>query len=127
MNGWNRLFVLITVCWVVIAPFLVMADANKPVEQTLQFCSETAYYLYGSSASPHLDMSKYEAERTKCGAEFARGFVSLPKLLDAMIGRNNWELGAAAWWFILLPLALLWIVAWVVGRIGYWIAAGFRR
>ena len=49
MNGWNRLFVVIAVCWVLAAPFLVMADTNSPIERLLQFCGETAYQLYGSS------------------------------------------------------------------------------
>jgi len=28
MNGWNRLFVIVAVCWALVAPFLVMADVN---------------------------------------------------------------------------------------------------
>lgn len=51
MNGWNRLFVVILVCWVLVAPFLLMAEANRPVEQSQYLCSDTAYRFYGSSDS----------------------------------------------------------------------------
>jgi hypothetical protein len=44
-----------------------------------------------------------------------------------MIGTGDWKLGAVAWGFIIIPLALLWIVAWGVGRVVRWVAAGFRR
>jgi hypothetical protein len=54
-------------------------------------------------------------------------FVSLPKLLSAMAGQGKRQLGLVARGFIVIPLALLWIVAWGLGRIAYWVAAGFRR
>jgi Na+-transporting methylmalonyl-CoA/oxaloacetate decarboxylase gamma subunit len=32
-----------------------------------------------------------------------------------------------AWGFILIPLALLWVVVWGIGRVVRRVAAGFRR
>ena len=47
--------------------------------------------------------------------------------IGAMIGAGDRKLGLVAWGFILIPLALLWIVVWGVARIVRWVAAGFRR
>ena len=33
MTGWNRLFVVIAVCWALVAPFLLMAEANGPLDR----------------------------------------------------------------------------------------------
>ena len=95
MNGWNRLFVVIAVCWVLAAPFLVMADTNSPIERLLQFCGETAYQLYGSSgAALHGTRNHY-----------TRDVVSLPNWCQA--GGGDWKLGIVAWGFILFPPALI--------------------
>ena len=127
MNGWNRLFVVVAVMWAVVAPFLLMAESNKPVHSLYSMCTDTAYQLYGSSSSSKLDMNRYRAEVAKCSEAFVRDFVSLPGVLGAMVGAGDWKLGAVAWGFVLIPLALLWIIAWSAARIVHWVAAGFRR
>ena len=127
MNGWNRLFVVIAVCWALVAPFLIMNGANSSVEQTHSWCADTAYKLYGTGSSPQLDMAKYDIEIKKCSDIFIRDFVSLPKLLGAMAGQGERQLGLVAWGIIVIPLALLWIVGWGLARIVFWVAAGFRR
>ena len=127
MSGWNRLFVVVAICWMLVAPFLLMADTNRPIEQVKDLCTDTAYNRYGSSSSVQLDMAKYDAEVKKCIDAYIRDFVSPPKLLSAMAGQGERELGLVAWGFILIPLALLWIIAWALGRIVFWVAAGFRR
>jgi hypothetical protein len=127
MNGWNRLFVVVAVVWALVAPFLLMAESNKPVYEISSMCGNAAYELYGSSSSRQLNMDRYRAEVAKCTETFVRNFVSLPVVLSAMIGAGDWRLGGVAWGFILIPLALLWIVGWSVGRVVLWIAAGFRR
>jgi hypothetical protein len=126
LNGWNRLFVVTAACWALVAPFLLMENANRPIEQAQHSCDDVAYNRYGSSSSAQLDMNKYNSEVKKCIDNYVRDAVSLPKVLSAMVGQDR-ELGLVAWGFILVPLALLWIVSWVVGRIAYWVAAGFRR
>ncbi len=127
MNGWNRLFVVVAVVWTLIAPFLLMAEANGPVSSVHSMCTDRAYRVYGSSSSTKLDMNKYDAEVAKCLDAFARDVVTLPRLFRAMIGAGDWELGLIAWGFILVPPALLWIIAWAVRRVVHWVAAGFRR
>ena len=119
MNGWNRLFVIIAVCWVVVAPFLLMTEANRPVKQMLDLCSDAVYQFYGSSNSPNPDMDKYQAEVANCVRAYTRDYISLPKLL--------WRLGMVEWGFIVIPPALLWIIIWGVGRVIIWVAAGVRR
>jgi len=88
---------------------------------------DTAYQLYGSSSSSKLDMNRYRTEVAKCSEAFVRDFTSVPGIFGAMIGAGDWKLAAVAWGFILIPLALLWIVAWGVGRVVRWVAAGFQR
>jgi hypothetical protein len=127
MNGWNRLFVVVAVVWAVVAPFLLMSENNKPATIMYNMCSDVAYRLYGSSSSIKLDWDKYEAEKVKCYDALVRGLVGMPEMSRAMIGAGDWRLGAVAWGFILIPLALLWIVVWGVGRIVRWVVAGFRR
>ena len=78
-------------------------------------------------SSAKLDMDRYRAEEAKCSAAFVRDIVSVPGTFGAMIGAGDWKLGGVAWGFILIPLALLWIVGWGTGRVVHWIAAGFRR
>jgi hypothetical protein len=127
MNGWNRVFVVVAVVWALVAPFLLVSENNKPADKIFSMCSDVAYQLYGSSSSRQLDMDRYRAEEAKCLAAFVRNIVSVPETWGAMIGAGDWKLGSVAWGFILIPLALLWIVGWGVGRVVHWIAAGFRR
>ena len=127
MNGWNRLFVIVAVVWALVAPFLLVAESNKPAERMFSMCSDVAYRLYGSSSSNKLDMDKYRAEEAKCSEALVSGFIDVPGTFSAMVGAGDWKLGGVAWGFILIPLALLWIVGWGVGRVIQWIAAGFRR
>jgi ABC-type polysaccharide/polyol phosphate export permease len=104
-----------------------MAESNKPVNSVYSMCTDAAYRLYGSSNSSKLDMNRYQAEVAKCSEAFVRDVISLPAIFGAMIGTGNWNLGLVAWGFILIPLALLWIIAWGIGRVVHWVAAGFRR
>jgi hypothetical protein len=127
MNGWNRLFVIVAVVWALVAPFLLVAESNKPAERMFSMCSDVAYQLYGSSSSSKLDMDKYRAEEAKCSKALVSGLIGVPGMFGAMIGAGDWNLGFVAWGFILIPMALLWIVAWAVGRVVHWVAAGFRR
>jgi hypothetical protein len=114
MNGWNRLFVVVAVAWALAAPFLLVAENNKPATRMYSMCSDVAYRLYGSSSSSKLDMDRYRAEA------LVRNLISVPGTFGAMIGAGDWKLGAVAWGFILVPPALLWIVAWSVGRVVHW-------
>jgi hypothetical protein len=127
MNGWNRLFVIVAVVWAVVAPFLLLAETNKPTEKIFSMCSDTAYQLYGSSSSFKLDWDRYQAEKAKCLDSFVHNFVSVPAMFGSMIGAGDWRLGAMVLGFILIPLALVWIVLWGVARVVRWVAAGFRR
>jgi hypothetical protein len=127
MNGWNRIFLVIAAMWTLGAPFLLVAENNKPAERMFSSCSDLAYQLYGSSSSRQLHMDRYRAEEAKCSAAFVGNIVSVPWTFGSMIGAGDWKLGGVAWGFILIPLALLWIVGWGFGRVVYWIVAGFRR
>jgi hypothetical protein len=127
MNGWNRLFVVVAVVWALVAPFLLVAESNKPADRMFSMCSDIAYRSYGSSSSSKLDMDRYRAEEAKCLEAFVGHIVSVPGTFGAMIGAGDWKFGLVAWGFIFIPLALLWIVVWGVGRIVHWVAAGFRR
>ena len=127
MNGWNRLFVVGAVCWLAASPFFLAANANGSVDLVFKSCSDTAYRLYGSSDSRQLNMDRYKVEQGRCLNAYTRDFISLPKVLQAMVGAGDRTLGLVAWGFILLPPALLWIVGWIVGRTVSWVAAGFRR
>ena len=104
-----------------------MGESNKPADIIFSTCSKVAYQRYGSSSSSQLDMDKYDAEVAKCSEAFVRDFIGLPGVFRAMIGAGDWKLGGMAWGFFLVPLALLWIVAWGVGGVVRWVAAGFRR
>jgi hypothetical protein len=127
MNGWNRLFVVVAVVWALVAPFWLVAENNKPAERIYSMCTDTAYHLYGSSDSGKLDMDRYRAEGAICMERFMHGnLISWPGTLTAMVGLGDWKLGAIAWGFILIPLALVWLVIWAAARIVIWIIAGFR-
>ena len=127
MNGWNRLFLVVAVVWALVAPFLLVAEDNRPVERLFSLCSDAAYRLYGSSSSSQLDMDRYRAEEAKCSAALVRDLISVPAMFGAMVGAGDWKLGDVAWGFVFIPSALLWIIAWNVGRVVRWVATGFRR
>ena len=127
MSGWNRIFVVAAVVWTLGAPFLLVNENNRLPEKMFSSCADLAYQLYGSSSSRQLDMDRYRAERDKCLATFVRNIISVPGIFGAMFGAGDWKLGGLAWGFIFIPLALLWIVGWGLGRTVLWIAAGFRR
>jgi hypothetical protein len=104
-----------------------MGEANEPVHQRESQCADSAYRRYGASDSTmRLDMDRYNAEHALCLDAFVRDYVSLPRLLSALIGMGDRTVGLVAWGFILIPLALLWVVGWIAGKTVQWIAAGFR-
>jgi hypothetical protein len=128
MNGWNRLFVVVAVVWTLVAPFLFVSERNKPADAMYSACDHIAYDLYVSEKR-NPDWDRYKVEGAKCLETFGRNAINLPGTLDAMfgIGAGDWKLGGGAWGFILIPLALLWLLGWDVGSLVQWIAAGFRR
>jgi hypothetical protein len=126
MSEWDRLFVVIAILWAIAAPFLLMHNTNEPIHQRLYLCSDAAYRDYGSSnARIRLDMDKYRQEVELCSANFSRDFVSIHKVLQAMIGMGERTLGLILWGLILIPIGLLWVVSWALSRVVRWIAAGF--
>ena len=127
MNGWNRIFAVVAVVWTLVALFLLVTESNKPAERMFSSCSDVAYQLYGSSSSRQLNMDRYRAEEAKCSAALVGNLVSVPGAFSAMMGAGDWKLGAVAWGFILIPLALLWIFGWGTGSVVRWIVVGFRR
>jgi hypothetical protein len=128
LGGWNRLFVVIAICWAIVAPFLVMGEVNEPVRQRQSQCAESAYQRYGSSQSTvRLDWDKYHAEEALCLNAFVQDYVGLEKLFGALIGMGDRTLGLVAWGVILIPLCLLWVVCWALGKVVLWVAAGFRH
>ena len=126
MNGWNRLFVVVVVVWMLVAPFLFVSESNKPADTMYSACDHIAYDHYVSDKR-NPDWDQYKAEGVKCLEAFGRRAINLPGTLDAMIGAGDWKLGGAAWGFIVIPLALLWLVGWGLGSLVQWIATGFRR
>ena len=128
LNGWNRLFVVVAVCWAVVAPFVIAETSNAPTQRIHGMCADSAYRNYGASDSPiRLDFDKYHAETAKCLQAFERDFVSLQKLFHAMTGTGDRLLGLVTWGFIVIPLCLLWVLGWAFGRTAKWVAAGFRN
>ena len=127
MSGWNRLFVVIAVCWAIVSPILVTREANRVSELTFHNCADSAYREYGSSDSPLFNMNRYIAETNACSQVYTRDGVRLPRVVRAMGSTDDRILGLAGWGFMLIPLALLWIISWGIGHIVIWIAARFRR
>jgi hypothetical protein len=119
---------VVAVLWAIAAPFILMAETNRPVHQVFDLCGDVAYRNYGASDSQiRLDMDKYQQEVNRCLASFSRDFVGIEKLFSALLGIGDRTLGLVAWGFILIPLCVLWVVGWGFGRIGRWVAAGFSR
>ncbi len=128
MNGWNRLFVVVAVCWALVVPFLVMTEVNRPVEAIFNLCTTAAYENYGTGdARVRADMDKYRSERDECISAWSHNFLSIPKVAAAIIGMGDWRLGLAVWGMFVIPLAVLWIACWIVARTARWVVAGFRR
>jgi hypothetical protein len=128
VSGWNRLFVIVAVCWAIVAPFLVLEGFNRPVEQTFRDCRFSAYQRYGASDSiVRLDWDKYEAESTKCLDALTQNLLGLPQIFSALIGTGDRTLALVVWGIILIPPALLWVIGWSLGRLVRWVAAGFRQ
>jgi hypothetical protein len=127
MNPWKRLFVGIVICWAIVSPLLIAIEANRGPAQALHDCSDSAYQQYGSSDSPRFDMYRYIAEMDACNHAYTRDGVRLPRALRAMFGSGDRILGVAGWGFLLIPLVLLWILSWGIGRFVIWIVAGFHR
>jgi hypothetical protein len=128
MNGWNRLFVVIAVLWAIATPVLVMESTNSPVHEASSRCGDVAYKNYGASDSRiRLDNDKYRQELDRCSAAFLRDVVPIQKVFSAMIGMGDRTLGLVTWGFILIPLCVLWVVGWGLGKIVRWVTAGFMR
>jgi hypothetical protein len=117
MSGWKRLFVVIATCWVLVAPFLTLNAINDPVNRIFGMCLSDVI-----RNNPQYD-ARYEAELNKCSSAFRRDYVTLPKILSAMVGMGDRTHGLLAWGVILIPLCLLWVLGKIVG----WVAAGFRH
>jgi hypothetical protein len=91
MSRWNRLFVIVAICWALVAPFLVMKEVNRPVHEAFDYCGRAAYRNFGASDSRvRLDMDRYNAEVKQCAADFVRDFRTIQELAAAMIGAGDW-------------------------------------
>ena len=126
MNSWNRLFVVVAVCWAITAPFLIVEQANQAPLSLYGMCSTSAYNRFGSSSSTQLDMDRYRSEMDRC-SDHLKQLVGVQTIVGAMFGMGERLHGLVAWALILAPLALLWVIGWVIGRTVMWVAAGFRR
>jgi hypothetical protein len=49
MNPWNRLFVVIAICWVIVSPLLIATEADRGPAQALHDCSDSAYQQSGQA------------------------------------------------------------------------------
>jgi hypothetical protein len=128
MNGWNRLFVIVAICWAIVAPFLLMEQMNRPAEQELSRCGDSAYRRYGASDSTvRLDFDRYRAEKDACIGAYVNKSVGIDTLLKAGVGFGDPTLAWQLWAFIAIPLCLLWFACWAFGRIVRWVVAGFRQ
>jgi hypothetical protein len=94
MNGWNRLFVVIAVCWAVTTPFWLVVENNDPVKSVYSMCTDTAYQIYGTSSAPQT-MEKYRAETKVCFDRMAQVLIGMQTVFGAMfgIGHDIWSLG----------------------------------
>jgi hypothetical protein len=76
-------------------------------------------------------MEKYHAETTKCLSAYMRDFTDLPKLLSALAGGFRRPAATSpadprGRAFIIIPPALLWIVAWDALQLGSPLVSGAR-
>jgi hypothetical protein len=115
LNGWNRLFLVVAVCWLEIVPYLIMHSANGPVTSEFEVCSDRAYRIYGTAASPQLDMNRYHLEMDKCRRELER-LIGIDTVIASWIGKGPPNLWLSSAFLFAIPLSILWVVGWIVGR-----------
>jgi hypothetical protein len=80
---WNRLFAVIALCWAIVSPFLLAAEADRRPELARRDCTDTSYRLYGATDSPRFDVNRYTAEADACNRSYNSDSVRLPKVLSA--------------------------------------------
>jgi hypothetical protein len=97
MSRWSRIFAVVAVVWAIVAPILLTANANAPVEALISRCNDVV--------------------RLNCSGLFVHDFVSVLTVFGSMIGLWEWKRGAITWLFVLIPLLLLWLVGWSLSRI----------
>jgi hypothetical protein len=122
---WNRLFAVISVCWAIVSPLLLAAEADRRPELARRDCTETSFRLYGATDSPRFDVNRYAAEADACSRSYHSDSVRLPEVLGAMVGRGDRILGLAAWGLLLIPLGFLLVISWGIRRFVNWIRVGF--
>jgi hypothetical protein len=122
---WNRLFAVISVCWAIVSPLLLAAEADRRPELARRDCTETSFRLYGATDSPRFDVNRYAAEADACNRSYNSDSVRLPEVLSAMVGRGDRILGLAAWGSLLIPLGFLLVISWGIRRFVNWIRVGF--
>jgi hypothetical protein len=120
MRGWRRLGVVLSVLWFIgFGWWLRQADYDN----AMKFAG--------------YDMCSYAYERKR-----AREFSDLEQALreDAQVNREFHDCLHRAgedfvrlitpWWVIIvmdvLSIALMWLLAWIIVRVGRWVAVGFR-
>jgi hypothetical protein len=122
---WNWLFAVIAVCWAIVSPFLLAAEADRRPELARHDCTDTSYRLYGATDSPFFDVNRYTVEADACNRSYNSDSVRLPKVLGAMVGKGDRILGLAGWGLLLIPLGFLLVISWGIRRFVNWIRAGF--
>ena len=90
---WNWLFAVISVCWAIVSPLLLAAEADRRPELARRDCTETSFRLYGATDSPRFDVNRYAAEADACNRSYNSDSVRLPEVLSAMVGRGDRILG----------------------------------
>jgi hypothetical protein len=136
-SGWSRLFVVIAALWTVFVPIYFMVSSNNSASASYSSCYSLAYSTWGPGSSIAND-AKLQARLDECSRSFESSSMPYTKVLAALFPLPSPDANApprnaddilltkVLWGFILVPIALLWIVGGGIIRTVRWIAAGFK-
>lgn len=112
LNGWQRLGLIASVCWVVVGGMWVnghvIDDLGAPIVATYRRCLDSRSVQSDGTIPKDTDWAS-------CTAAFNRDFG--PAVT------NHWVYAAA---YTLIPIPIVWLVAYGIALLFRWVRVGFK-
>jgi hypothetical protein len=113
LNGWQRIGIVASVCWLVGGGFwingLTIGQLSEPVVNELRSCLESRSIQPDGSVPRNTDWGP-------CNEKFKRDYG--PAVAD------HWFYAAA---FTLIPIPLVWLIVYGIVWLSRWIRVGFSQ
>jgi hypothetical protein len=126
MSGWQRMGVVISVLWILGAPFGLVISQNHSASDYYASCYDLKYRIASNYRDARRnDLADATENRAHDGCWKVAGFTTVGQLLSGLTA-GDFQSGILRA-LLLVPLAAFWIIGGIVTGTLRWIGRGFQK